>query len=271
MVGATFMIGIRRDPRIGLAALACAAAALFSACGQGEDAHSRPADLTAFAKQLDRFAAKVAPVVTGGAENVPGPTYEVARAEPGARLEIRASPGGRILAVEKAQTEFGSARTFHVAEHRGDWLGVTSDAAEDNGLAWIRADRSELLITRTNYSVRADLSDRTVEIRYGDRVVKRFPVTVGRAGNETPPGVYSVTDALAGEGVGPYYGCCVMALSGHQPNLPPGWIGGDRIAIHGTPGGVGGAASAGCLRASDEDMAALFLLVPLGAPVFIRA
>jgi L,D-transpeptidase-like protein len=265
------MIGIRRDPRIGLVALACAAVALSSGCSQGGEGQAAPSDLPAFAKQLDRFGAKLAPVLTGGAANVPGPTYEIARAEPGARLELRAAPGGRVLAVQGPQTEFGASRTFHVAAHRGDWLGVTSDAAENNGLAWIRSDSSKLLITRTNFSLRADLSDRTVEIRYGDRVVKRFPVTVGRAGNDTPAGVYSVTDALAGAGIGPYYGCCVMALSGHQPNLPPGWIGGDRIAIHGTPGGVGGAASSGCLRARDEDMAALFLLVPLGTPVFIRA
>ena len=72
-------------------------------------------------------------------------------------------------------------------------------------------------------------------------------------------------------GVGPWYGCCVLALSGHQDNLPAGWIGGNRIAIHGTPGSVGGAESHGCLRASDPDMIALFARVPLGAPVFIRA
>jgi hypothetical protein len=263
--------------RIGLVVLACAAAVLLPACSSddaGREPPQSPGDFAAFARQLDRFAARVAPAITGGAQDVPGPTYEIARAEPGSRIELRASPGGALLAVQGARTEFGAARTFYVAEHRGDWLGVTSDAAPGNGLAWIRSERSELLVTRTNYSLRADLSGRSVEIRYGSRVVKSFPVTVGRVGSETPPGVYSVTDALAGEGVGPYYGCCVMALSGHQPNLPPGWIGGDRIAIHGTPdgdGGVGGAASSGCLRAKDEDMAALFLLVPLGTPVFIRA
>jgi hypothetical protein len=87
----------------------------------------------------------------------------------------------------------------------------------------------------------------------------------------TPEGTFAVTDGLAGTKLGPYYGCCVLALSGHQPNLPPGWIGGDRIAIHGTPGLVGSAASAGCLRATDRDVVSLFSLVPLGAPVFIHS
>jgi lipoprotein-anchoring transpeptidase ErfK/SrfK len=62
----------------------------------------------------------------------------------------------------------------------------------------------------------------------------------------------------------------VLALSGHQPNLPSGWIGGDRMAIHGTPEEIGIANSAGCLRASDSDMQALFRRIPLGTPVLIR-
>ena len=43
------------------------------------------------------------------------------------------------------------------------------------------------------------------------------------------------------------YGCCILALSGHQDNLPAGWPGGDRLAIHGGSG-IGSADSAGCLR-----------------------
>jgi len=43
------------------------------------------------------------------------------------------------------------------------------------------------------------------------------------------------------------------------------------MAIHGTPGAIGGATSHGCLRASDPNMIALFARVPLGTPVFIHA
>jgi lipoprotein-anchoring transpeptidase ErfK/SrfK len=101
--------------------------------------------------------------------------------------------------------------------------------------------------------------------------VRRFPVTVGGPGSPTPPGRYSVTDGLTTEGEhSRYYGCCVLALSGHQTNLPLGWLGGDRMAIHGTTGGVGGAESAGCLRAGDADMTFLFRRVPLGTPVLVR-
>jgi lipoprotein-anchoring transpeptidase ErfK/SrfK len=199
------------------------------------------------------------------------PAFDIAHVRPGARIVVRELPGGPVVAVLGAKTEFDSDRAFYVAKRRGDWLGVTTAARLDNQLGWIRDDPSQLYVTHSLYSLRADLSARVIQVRYGRRVVKRIPVTIGRAGSETPPGVFSVTDGLAGRRLGPYYGCCVLALTGHQPDLPAGWIGGDRIAIHGTPGPVGGASSAGCLRASDDDMVALFALVPLGTPVFIHA
>jgi lipoprotein-anchoring transpeptidase ErfK/SrfK len=82
-----------------------------------------------------------------------------------------------------------------------------------------------------------------------------------------------VTDKFSGSRYGPYYGCCIVALSAHQPNLPAGWTGGDRIAIHGTnaPWTIGVPSSAGCPHARDADLRVLMRRVPLGAPVFIRA
>ena len=69
------------------------------------------------------------------------------------------------------------------------------------------------------------------------------------------------------------YGCCILALTGHQPRLPSGWSGGDRLAVHGTgaPSTIGRAASAGCLHASASVMRRLLATVPLGSTVRIRA
>ncbi len=198
-----------------------------------------------------------------------GPRYEIARVLDGARVELRSAPGGPRVARVGPRSEFGTARAFYVAERRGGWLGVPAPEVENGELAWIRDDPGALETYPTSFSIHVGLGAREVEVRWGGRTIERIPVTVGRAGSETPTGTFSVTDALAGGDLGPYYGCCVLALSGHQPDLPADWIGGDRIAIHGTPGPVGGAASLGCLRASDADMVALFALVPIGAPVFI--
>ncbi len=207
-----------------------------------------------------------------GGELAPtGPRYEIARVLPGKKVELLDAPDGELVERLGAKTEFNSPRTFHVAERSDGWLGVLSPELANAELGWISDDPELIDVYETSYSIDADLSAREVELRWGTKTITRFPVTVGRAGSETPPGTYSVTDGLTGRDLGSYYGCCVLALSGHQPDLPADWIGGDRIAIHGTPGSVGGAASLGCLRASDRDMVALFALVPLGTPVFIRS
>jgi lipoprotein-anchoring transpeptidase ErfK/SrfK len=107
----------------------------------------------------------------------------------------------------------------------------------------------------------------------GDKAVQHFRVGVGRAGSPTPIGRFSVTDKLPGRAYSASYGCCILALSATQPNLPAGWTGGDRVAIHGTlsSSDFGRAASAGCVHASDGDLRYLMRTVPLGTPVLIRA
>jgi lipoprotein-anchoring transpeptidase ErfK/SrfK len=139
-------------------------------------------------------------------------------------------------------------------------------------LGWIDGGSSAIARGRTRVSLRADLSRRTVELRVGRRVVERMTVAIGRPGSPTPTGRFAVTDKLSGNRYGPYYGCCILALSGHQPNTPAGWRGGNRLAIHGTnaPGAIGAAASAGCLRGSDADLRTLMRRVPVGTPVFIQ-
>jgi lipoprotein-anchoring transpeptidase ErfK/SrfK len=132
--------------------------------------------------------------------------------------------------------------------------------------------RSAVRLGATDLSVRVDRSRRRLQLRSGNRVLRRFPVAVGRPGHETPLGRFAVTDRLRTGRADSPYGCCAVALTGHQPELPPGWPGGDRLAIHGTPQAesIGQAASLGCLRAPTPGVRALMRRLPLGAPVFIR-
>lgn len=196
--------------------------------------------------------------------------HRIATVLPGGQVELRREPGGATLAVVGERTEFGSDRNFWIVRRQGNWLGVTSDELPNSRLGWIRDDRSQIRIGTSPWWVDADISRRVVRLWRGKRVVDRFVVSVGAPGSPTPPGRYSVTDGLTTRGLEQFYGCCVLALTGHQPNLPAGWIGGDRIAIHGTPDAIGVANSAGCLRASDADMGTLFRRIPLGTPVLIR-
>ncbi len=187
-------------------------------------------------------------------------------------VPLRVRPNGRVLARAYASTEFGSTRVMSIAKQRGPWLGVVATERPNGKLAWVHIKNSGLRFRRHAYTLHADLSSRRLALRRGGRLIRRITVAIGRPGSGTPTGRFAVTDKLRGRNYGSYYGCCILALNAHQPNLPPGWRGGNRVAIHGTnaPGTIGLAASAGCLRAADSDLAVLMRRVPLGTPVFIK-
>ena len=125
---------------------------------------------------------------------------------------------------------------------------------------------------RTATWVKADLSRRTVTLLRGRRAVATFRAAIGAPSTPTPTGRFSVTDLVAtGDPYGPF-GWYAFGLSGHQPNLPAGWGGGDQLAIHGTnaPSSIGTAASAGCLRVSAAALSVLKAQLRLGTPVVIQ-
>jgi lipoprotein-anchoring transpeptidase ErfK/SrfK len=187
------------------------------------------------------------------------------------RTTLRAAPGGRVVARIGRTTDFGSERVLAVTARRGGWLRVIATERRNGRSGWIRAGAARL--GATDISIRVDRSARRLTLRRGDKVLRRFPIAVGRPGNETPLGRFAVTDRLRTHRADSPYGCCALALSGHQTKLVPGWPGGDRLAIHGTPSEetVGTEASLGCMRAYTRDIRALMRRVPLGAPVFVRA
>jgi hypothetical protein len=236
-----------------------------------EDEEDEKAELTPIAAVWEMLGVEAAPVPEPATVARRGNRRTIANVREGESVILRDAPGGEPIAELGHTTEFGSPRNLWVERVEGDWLGVPAPELPNGVLGWIRDDPERIEIYFTLYRIRADISERRLELLYGRRVIESFPVTVGAAGSPTPPGDYAVTDGLLGAGNGPYYGCCILALTGHQPNLPSNWLGGDRIAIHGTPDAIGVAASAGCLRATDRDMVSLFARVPLGTPVFIRA
>ena len=200
------------------------------------------------------------------------PGFGVVRVRAGRSLRLHSKPRGRTLATVAARTQFGSRSVMSVVRRRGRWLAVTTTAMGNGRTAWVRADAGALDRGRVRTAISVDLSRRTIELRRGKRLVRRVRVAIGRPGSATPRGRFAVTDKLQGSSYGSYYGCCILALNGTQPNPPAGWRGGNRLAIHGTnaPGSIGKASSAGCLRAADGDLRALMRAVPLGTPVFIH-
>jgi hypothetical protein len=184
---------------------------------------------------------------------------------------LRARPGGRRLHRLSTRTEFGSRRVLGVVRRKRGWLQVISSRLPNDRLAWIEA--SDATVRGTDFDIVVDRSERRAELRHGGVAIRAFRVAVGRRGNETPLGTFAVTDKLHPVDPGSPYGCCAIALSGRQTRVDPSWVGGNRLAIHGTPdsGRVGRPASLGCLEAQDGPLRAVLRHVPLGTPVFVRA
>jgi lipoprotein-anchoring transpeptidase ErfK/SrfK len=255
----------------------------FMAVAMARRAQSRSEQQDQQAQQQPRTAAPAVPqtdplqTLTEVERNTTAPAppkeYRVLKVRAGRTVELRSKPGGGVAASVTGETEFGSPTTLAVAAEKAGWLGVTSTELPNGQLAWVKARKGDFDERRTRLALRADLSERTVKLMNGKRVLHTTKVAIGRPGADTPTGRFAVTDKIAGSRYGAYYGCCILALSGKQPNLPPGWTGGDRLAIHGTDdlGSIGQRSSAGCLRGRDEDLQVLMRRVPLGTPVFIRA
>jgi hypothetical protein len=191
----------------------------------------------------------------------------------GARLErrvaLRSAPDGRIIAPLTTKTRWGSPRVLAVVEQRDGWLGVLSERTPGK-VGWIPSDAAELLLEP--WSLHIDLSQRRVTVRREGKVVRRMRVAIGAPGSPTPRGRFGVTDTLRLTGGSPY-GCCAIALTARQKNIPQGWTGGDRVAIHGTsdPSSIGRAVSHGCLRTAERDLRWLLARIPLGSHVEIVA
>jgi lipoprotein-anchoring transpeptidase ErfK/SrfK len=215
-----------------------------------------------------------APAGQRAAAPAPLPLRTAAGEDIGARLNadalLRATPGGRAVATVSKRTEFGSPRILAVVRRRPGWLGVIAPELSNGRIGWIAERRADLVSEPVR--IRIDLAERRLTVLRRGRAVLRVRVGVGAAGTPTPTGRFAVTDGLRTT-PGSVYGCCILALSAHQPHIAQGWTGGDRIAVHGTtaPSTIGAATSNGCLHAGDADLRRLLRIATLGARVQILA
>jgi L,D-transpeptidase-like protein len=198
----------------------------------------------------------------------PAATFFAATPRANASVVLRDRPGGRALASLGTQTQFGSPQTVGVAVQRGNWVGVISTSLPNGVLGWV--PRKELALTPVSWAVDVSLSRHLLVLRHGGKVVHTARIAIGAPSSPTPTGRYVITDHIDPGAQRGTYGCCILALSGHQPHPPAGWGTSQdwRLAIHGG-GGIGSDVSAGCLHADETTLRLLMRLTPLGTPVTI--
>lgn len=185
------------------------------------------------------------------------------------RTDLRARPGGRVLAALGLRTSFGSPQALWVLRLTQAWLGVGTPLLGNGRIGWI--PRGAVVLLRDPWSLHVSLPQRRLTVLDGGHVVARYPVAIGRPDAPTPTGRFQVTDRLlTGDPAGPY-GCCVLALSALSPHAIEGWTGGNRIAIHSTTdtSSIGEDASHGCLRVTLAEGRWLIDHVPDGTPTVI--
>ncbi len=188
-------------------------------------------------------------------------------------LSITARPGGgRVIGTMPAGSRFYNEQTVAwvrrlSVDGRFGLVDVPYVATRTTG--WIRL--RGLARSWTRIRVIADLSEHRITVVRRDDVLFRAPAATGAPASPTPTGRFFVTDRVAFPGGGAL-GTFAFGLSGIQPHLPPGWSGGDQLAIHGTnaPSSIGRSASAGCLRVSESTLGRLRPLLRLGTPVIVR-
>ncbi|WP_373539973.1 L,D-transpeptidase family protein [Chamaesiphon sp.] len=117
------------------------------------------------------------------------------------------------------------------------------------------------------------LKQRRVYVYQGEKLIRKYPVAIGKKGWETPTGEWQVMEKIRNPAWTSFKTGEVFP-PGTQNPLGARWIGfwtdgRDVIGFHGTANlkSIGKAASHGCVRMRNRDVRALFPLVKVGTTV----
>ena len=268
-------IGIKQG--IGaLAATAAASLALSPALGLGQSQAATiasPTPLAAVAPDGSTvLASAIASSDSATAQSnrvaLPGDGTPTLQVRDGKRVDLHSSPGGDVVDTVSDATEFGNPVVLSVSKRKGNWAGVPTQLLPNGQLAWVKLNEKQLKIDAVHQEIRIDLSEYSAELLRNGKVERSWEVGIGGPDTPTPTGHFSITDKITDD-LNPAYGCCVLALSATQPNLPAGWTGGNRMALHGTSVPLGETNSTGCVHNGESDLLALMKRAPLGTPVTI--
>jgi lipoprotein-anchoring transpeptidase ErfK/SrfK len=157
-----------------------------------------------------------------------------------------------------------------VLSRRAGWLRVLLPGRPNGHSAWIRANTATLWSTKWRIVIRTQ-SRRLFVLRNG-RIVRSFPVVVGKPSTPTPRGRFFVEEALIlpPRSPGSPYAYALSARSTVYQEFDGGP---GQIAIHGTygiGGTLGRAESHGCIRMASTALTWMIRRLGTGTPVDIR-
>jgi lipoprotein-anchoring transpeptidase ErfK/SrfK len=189
------------------------------------------------------------------------------------------TPGGAVKTQlpTSIRPDGGPTQLLVLGRRRADgksWLRVLLPTRPNGASGWIPRDDARL--SQTPWKVVVSLADRRVYVTRRGRLVRSFPVVVGAQATPTPTGRFAVAERIPLPNPNQFYGSWMLTLTAHSTVLNT-FAGGDgQVALHGRGGGslrvpVGTAASHGCIRMRNADIAWLARHAEAGTPVIVVA
>lgn len=223
-----------------------------------------PADIRSFRATAELGESSPAP------EKSRPPRYLLVHVE--GSMPITARPGrGQTVGTMPAGSKyyhFPTVAWVHEVSDNGRFGRVMVPYAGVRGSGWISL--KGLRRSHTSLMVRVDLSAHRLTLLRKGKLILRAPAAIGAPWSPTKPGQYFVTDRVPFSRYSSL-GAFAFGISEIQTRLPPGWSGGNQLAIHGTnnPASIGRSVSAGCVRVGHRVLMRLKPLLQLGTPVVI--
>ncbi len=152
------------------------------------------------------------------------------------------------------------------------WLDVRLMGRPNGNHGWIRADSAQL--SETPYRIEIRRSTKTLRLLKAGRTKRTMKVVIGAGATPTPAGHFALLDKLEVRDTGNFLGSWVMPITAYSDVLQQFDGGPGQIAIHGRGGAslaqpVGTAASHGCVRVENQNIARIAAAAPTGTPVDI--
>ena len=187
-----------------------------------------------------------------------------------------ASDSASVVQAVGSKTKWGGQTQLLVRDSERTqgvlWLDVRLMGRPNGNHGWIRADTAQL--SETPYRIEISRASKTLRLLKAGKTKRSMKVVVGAGVTPTPAGHFALLDKLEVRDTGNFLGSWVMPLTAYSDVLQQFDGGPGQIAIHGRGGAslaqpVGTAASHGCVRVENSNIARIAAAAPTGTPVDI--
>jgi lipoprotein-anchoring transpeptidase ErfK/SrfK len=156
-----------------------------------------------------------------------------------------------------------------IVGERDGWWKVLMPVRPNGTVGWVQQSSVDTKVVKERVVV--DLSNNTITVYRGGKVVRTEPAATGTSGTPTPDGLFFVKSIVPQSNPNAGRGPFVLVLSGFSEVLNTFDGGQGAVGIHGTgaPSKIGQKVSHGCVRVRNETIIELAASMQPGTPVEI--